>query len=520
MKNFRPCFLLLCLSFLLPPFLLAQEGLTPRLEIENLSIPENLGKIEDRFQGSSDYWIVQIQDVHAHLTAQENISAIVDHLNAVYKIDTVALEGGWDKTRFVQSWGIPSSREKQMLARSLLEDEFITGPAYTALFSSTPIDLIGIEDENLYNANLKTYLKHIEEEEKISPVLKQEKDRLIELKKSTFNTELNSFDAALVKLRENHDIKNFVPIFLKLREEHSISIEDLASLILFLEIFEKENSLDKERLKSESERLLKEFKYERLSFEELLQSNLIEAEKLQHYPASITYLEILSLQKKLSARNFFSELEIASQKILEKLYQNEDEKKLMHEWELFLLSEKIIQLQATPDLLKSHFEHTTEIQNMMTNIGLQEALELALEFYDGALTRDFVFFKALQDKSELRGKTLAVVTGGFHTDGLSEHFKKAGMSYITISPNLAGESPDMDLYYKRLQETPLKETLSAIQNRFLTSDFDFGFIAGVLELKKTRNVATAKEVILQYHETPVASQKEKIILSLGKIGLP
>jgi hypothetical protein len=103
MKNFRPCFLLLCLSFLLPPFLLAQEGLTPRLEIENLSIPENLGKIEDRFQGSSDYWIVQIQDVHAHLTAQENISAIVDHLNAVYKIDTVALEGGWDKTRFVQS---------------------------------------------------------------------------------------------------------------------------------------------------------------------------------------------------------------------------------------------------------------------------------------------------------------------------------------------------------------------------------------------------------------------------------
>ena len=511
MKYFtKLTFLILALYALFMPTIPAQEVTPPRLEIENLSLPENLGKIEDRFQGDSDYWIIQIQDVHAHLTAQENISAIIDHLSAVYGVDTIALEGGWDKTRFVESWGLPSSREKQMLARSLLEDEYITGPAYAALFSSAPIDLIGIENPQLYHANLKTYLKHIDGKEEIYPILKQERDRLTALKKASFNEKLETFDAVLFALREKHDIKTFIPAFLNLRDEFSVATEDLSSLALFLEIYEKENTLDKDRLKSESDRLLKEFKYKRLSFEELLQSHLIDNEKIQHYPASKVYLEILNLRKKLSTREFFNELQKANERILEKLYQNENEKNLMQEWELFLLAEKIIQLQATPDLLKIHFSNADKIQTLMTNIGLKEALELALEFYDGAFTRDFIFFKSISEKSELQNKTIAMVTGGFHTEGLSDHFKKAGISYITISPNLAGESPDMELYYKRLKDTPLKETLSAIQNRFLTPDFDLGFVAGVLELKQSRNVLTARDVVLQHHETNAATSSEKI----------
>ena len=46
--------------------------------ISNLAIPKDLGKIEIRKFGTSSRWIIHIQDVHAHFTAQENIAAILD----------------------------------------------------------------------------------------------------------------------------------------------------------------------------------------------------------------------------------------------------------------------------------------------------------------------------------------------------------------------------------------------------------------------------------------------------------
>ncbi|HXV27565.1 MAG TPA: hypothetical protein VD913_01230, partial [bacterium] len=135
----------------------------PLLKVQDLAIPKTLGKIDERFTGQSQRWVIHIQDVHAHYTAQENIAAIVDQLNAVYGIKTVAMEGGWGSTSFPQSWGLPSSREKQMLARALLEDDFLSGPAYAALFSQSPINLIGIEDAGLYEENRKIYVEHLAE---------------------------------------------------------------------------------------------------------------------------------------------------------------------------------------------------------------------------------------------------------------------------------------------------------------------------------------------------------------------
>ena len=121
----------------------------PPLPVSSLAIPETLGKIESRFKGTGKRWVIEIQDVHAHRAAQENISAIIDHLSDVYGIKTVALEGGWSTTTFPQSWGLPLSREKQMLARALLEEDIITGPAYSALLSNLPMRLIGIEVQEL-----------------------------------------------------------------------------------------------------------------------------------------------------------------------------------------------------------------------------------------------------------------------------------------------------------------------------------------------------------------------------------
>src|SRR4051812_14515764 len=95
------------------------QALEPEaLPLSALSLPESLGQVESRFEGSSQRHIIHIQDVHAHLLAQENIEAIVEHLAEHYDVHTVALEGNWDTTSLPKTWSLPSSPEKQMLLRA------------------------------------------------------------------------------------------------------------------------------------------------------------------------------------------------------------------------------------------------------------------------------------------------------------------------------------------------------------------------------------------------------------------
>ena len=86
------------------PLLLRSEmpgaGTDASLALLNLAVPEEIGKVQERFTGGPTTQadghprtIIQIQDVHAHATAQQNIAAILERLRAVFGIEKVALEG-------------------------------------------------------------------------------------------------------------------------------------------------------------------------------------------------------------------------------------------------------------------------------------------------------------------------------------------------------------------------------------------------------------------------------------------
>jgi hypothetical protein len=52
---------------------------------------------------------------------------------------------------------------------------------------------------------------------------------------------------------------------------------------------------------------------------------------------------------------------------------------------------------------------------------------------------------------------VAIVTGGFHTDGLSQRFRDAGVSYVTITPALGGALMNENLYRERMTEAGRKK---------------------------------------------------------------
>ena len=484
-----------------------ESALPESLSLENLALPKSLGKIEERFQGTSNRWVVQIQDVHAHMPAQENIAALVDHLSEVYNIKTLGLEGGWGQTSFPKSRALPNSREKQSLARSLMENDYITGPAYTALFSQSPLTLIGIEHQELYEKNRQAYLNHMKNPAPMTEKIEAMGKELSAAKETSFNAALKPFDSALTDFREGKKAEIFLPLMMREASERDIDFSDLGQVLLFQQALEMEKGLDQEKLKEEAGRLMKAYKTKRLGFEELLKSGFIPKERLEHYPTSRLYLDLLDLQSRISYKLFFEELEVAISRVQETLFTNEEEKELAGRWERFLVAKHILTLKATPDVIRYYAEEQVPLESEIREAGLETSFRDALEFYSLAMQRDRVFFEAVSSDPRL-SENIVVVAGGFHTQGLSDRLREAGISYCVITPDLGNAAPDETLYASRMEETvSSSETLSALQNRFFPASFDSGFVRAMEYRKTNRNDLKAMELVFASQAVAAASAR-------------
>ena len=79
---------------------------------------------------------------------------------------------------------------------------------------------------------------------------------------------------------------------------------------------------------------------------------------------------------------------------------------------------------------------------------IAEPFDFSLQerFYELALLRDEVLFKNLRRvMAEKKTSFALAVAGGFHTEGLKEHLKAAGISYAVVTPRIF-EIGDADNY--------------------------------------------------------------------------
>jgi len=439
---------------------------TAQLSLKNVAVPESLGKIDERFEGNGGRWVVHIQDVHAHFGAQENIAAILDHLNRLYGIRKVAYEGGWDETSYPKTWAIPPSREKQLVLRQLMEDDIITGPAFAAMNADTPITLKGIEDPELYKKNRAIYIEFIQQKDLIQKQVKSFEDRLENEKTATFHPELLAFDHELIKFREDAKTADkFIPNLLKQAETAQIDLSTLDQVELLGRAVKLEKSVDKQKLAAETARLMESFKNSRLSFEELVRSGKIPADKLSLYPNAYKQSQLMKLQDGIVHSRLFEQIESAIDKIKQSLFVSDAERDLDNRFTRFMTAKKIILFQASPKELQDLKNYREALQTEL-NPALLKALKLGRRFYQLAKKRDAIFFDKLLSDPLLAKEDIAVVTGGFHTEGLSRHLREKGLAYVVITPQLGDQAPNEALYFKRLQaRVHEKQTLSEINNR-------------------------------------------------------
>jgi len=461
-KRLASLILFLIIAFTATPVLLRSEAPTldggASMALSNLAVPEELGKVQERFAGNAgaagrnpSRTIIQIQDVHAHTAAQQNIAAILERLRVVFGIEKAALEGAWISTSLPKSHGIPTSREKQLLAGTLLEDDRISGPIYAAIMSPQPITLAGIEEEPLYEKNRALFLAHLDKTNEIDTALQAYGASLQESQRSVWGPELSVFGNAFGKFRDTSDLGKFFPLLWKTAETQGADISDLTQVTLVQDILSQEKLFQKERLEQEIKQLMREYKNTPWTIEELIRGGRIPAERLGFYPELKKMIRLYQLRDRVSLGDLTAQIEILTGRVIEKLIRTPEEKSLWEKSERFHLARRILLLQASPADIKAYEREKILLEPELTGAGLSEVLSLSLDFYEAVKERDEIFFNRLVNDPSLSGN-IAIITGGFHTDGLSQRFRDAGISYITITPELGDTPANEKLYNERMRE--------------------------------------------------------------------
>jgi hypothetical protein len=169
---------------------------TLHTNIHDIKISDHNGMIKETFQGTNGKLLVHIQDAHVNYEGQKSLSRILRSVIKEHGIDLVLVEGGWGDVglSFLRYFSTKEKREE--IADRYLKNGLIAGEEYLDIVSDPgfDLDIQGIEDKKLYNANLKQFLKIDKFSDKAVEFLGSVEGSLSILKDKFYSASLKTFD--------------------------------------------------------------------------------------------------------------------------------------------------------------------------------------------------------------------------------------------------------------------------------------------------------------------------------------
>src|SRR3989338_2358331 len=159
-------------------------------QLKQITIPADSGLTRKAVVSGTNDVVINIQDAHSKLGAQESITKILDNLVKNYNLNLIALEGASDlvDTSLVSSFPIEEVRRKT--GQYLLKEGKISAGEFYSMISKDPVTLYGVDDPQLYKENLDVFKFLIENKLKIRNELKALRQLLTDLEKQIDSPEL------------------------------------------------------------------------------------------------------------------------------------------------------------------------------------------------------------------------------------------------------------------------------------------------------------------------------------------
>ena len=506
--------ILLIQTFILSSLALAAPGPSPVkssstnatiVNPDKIVIPREFGLVKSKFTGTSDRLVVHIQDAHCNYEAQSNIAKILENLIKNYNVTFVSVEGA--DGAIDTSWfkAFPDEEVRKEVADYFMKKGEITGPEFLSITTDYPLKLFGAETRSYYIENLNAFTSSYPLKADTERYYNNIKSALNRLKGYIYNDELKDLDAKAADYESKKiQFNDYVRFLQELAEKHKINLrayENFFRLVSVL-VYEKKidfNVTDKERnaliddlSKRISKEILTELVSQSLSFKSgkissaeyysylknLAIKNGIDLSK--DYPNLYNYTIYNSAYSKIENEKLFGDIRSLEIAIKEKLFQNDDQRmleKLSRHIEILLGLVNIKLMNGDFDYYQAHKAEFTPdvfsdfIKNKTIQYGLAYEIDPPTDavaanvpkmedFYSIAIKRD----KALIDNTlnamdEAKQKVAVLITGGFHSEGISKLLEKEKISYMVVCPTITKDVATPYIKILMNQRTPLEDIL-------------------------------------------------------------
>ncbi|MBI4971310.1 MAG: WD40 repeat domain-containing protein, partial [Candidatus Omnitrophica bacterium] len=472
-----------CPGYALPVVELA----APSPKTPNIQIPAKLGKIELlSIAGPDAPSIIHIQTAHGNYEAQKNIQAILQHISKNYDVDLLLLEGGIGKLDprlfnfFPENPGLNVKVADTMMQKSELTGAEAFLVETMSRGEDENIAAFGVENAALYREDRRAFQEVVRQREKSETFLKALEQQINQQAERSLNSVLKSF----LKSFDAYENKQSDPIsfyrVLKKEADRNLHL-DLSDtvnqiqwpmLTRLLRLDSLKSKIDFEKAEAERHAFLVSMKSlgiyfsipkidVRQAFERLLES-LPANFSFKPYKNFRLLIQSQILQEEIDSAQLFQESEQLERHIIDSLTRTKAEKETISRLENFRLLRKLFSLTLTRGELKTLMRKRRNIEPSVQNI--RALFDTAITFYiDAGKREDAMFQNALSRMKQLHERRAILVTGGYHSEGLTQLAQENHLNYLRISPEINMTQNNRD-YILAMMESHLEAILKLQTN--------------------------------------------------------
>jgi len=486
-----------------------REGGSSLLDVEEVELPQEIGRVTEVHKGTSDKTIIYIQDLHANYSAQKSLAGIMNYLIGKHNISVVLVEGGITDNDFsyIRN-GFPIEfRERK--AEELLKEGVITGEEYVDIAGIYDLKFQGIEDQELYERNMEAFLEVDRFKEEALTLAGHFKGIAKNLKMHIYDKALKEFDS---KRKDYQDDKLEFTDYVEYLKGTSLGIglriEDYPNLTFLTKTIEIEKEVDFDNVESERAELIdaltkglsgddvnkliqysldyKQGKIKQLEFYDFLVLLTRKSEEIDiaTFPNLKSYIEYIRNYNEVKPTALFQEVMELEDSLEFKLCKNEDQKNLVGLHKHVNLLERFLKLELSPrdwryyesnknDFDVNQWGKFLELNAQRFGLSQRPPDDLSIltgnfgsleKFYKTVVERDQAFLRNSLAKLEKENENKAIfIAGGFHAGNFTELLREEGLSYLIVIPKISGEV-DHEKYRSILKNSYSSRTWKSLKS--------------------------------------------------------
>jgi hypothetical protein len=493
-----------------------------------LSLPKELGRMDQQYLPRKELPIILIQDAHGQLDAQKKIEKILVYLEEAYGYRHLFLEGSMpgeispDLLKFFQSDSLNHKVREELFVEGKI------GGAGRYFHTNTEnVKAFGLEDRELYFTNLLSYRRVYSRMVFASKFLEAFKLQLTTAGSKYLNTELQKFmgewlsfqDRQTDILRHIDHLQKNAKQYLRLDLNKPISQKDYPQLVRLFQVKKIEREIAEvgfqAKAEEEKEQILNWLRETSLKeanidfFKMLVMAGVdhrndtipentrqilelfydaarVHGFRWERYPNLSLLFTKMTLHQEIESLELFEEIQRVTDQILSKVVQNEKEEQIISLYRDYLALNKLFQLELSREDFLSLNDRLSEFSPKAISLRLEglveeavsameglsvleETFDEAVKFYQLAIAREEKILSSMSEVIVREGNVPAViVAGGFHADGFTEFWKKNEMPFVTVMPHIQTlESKD-----NYVDQMMLKQKKSASFSRVVNTMVD------------------------------------------------